>query len=234
MALLRRRRAPDPAPSEPPDREGVDNRNLELLLGFLLREDDDCIDVGANEGRFLWHITRRAPRGRHIAVEPIPELAAQVARSFPDVQVHQCALSDAEGEAEFVQVLDDSGYSGLRERQYPAEFETRRIQVPVRRLDDLVAPDASPAFIKIDVEGGELGVLRGGMETLRRCRPVVVFEHGMGAADRYDTTPEQVWDVLAGDIGLRIFDLDARGPLGRDEFAELYGSGTRWNWVARP
>jgi hypothetical protein len=49
------------------EREGIDNHNLELLLGFLLAEDSNCIDVGANERRFLWHMRQRAPRGRHFA-----------------------------------------------------------------------------------------------------------------------------------------------------------------------
>ena len=65
------------------EREGIDNHNLELLLGFLLAEDSNCVDVGANEGRFLWHMTQRAPRGRHFAWEPVPHLAARLRELFP-------------------------------------------------------------------------------------------------------------------------------------------------------
>ena len=38
---------------------------------------------------------------------------------------------------------------------------------------------------------------------LRRCRPFVVFEHGLGAADCYGARPEQVFDLLS-DCGLRV------------------------------
>lgn len=221
-------------PPAPPDREGLDNRNLELLLAFTLREDTNCLDIGANEGRFLWHIARLAPRGHHVAFEPLPEMAHSLRVNFPGVEVHEAALAAQAGEAEFVRVHDDPGYSGLRERDYPAGFRTERIPVRVERLDDVLDPARPVGFVKIDVEGGELGVLQGGLEMLRRDRPVVAFEHGPGAADRYGTTPEQVWDLLAGEIGLRIFDMDGDGPLDRARFTEVFHSGRRWNYVARP
>jgi FkbM family methyltransferase len=233
---LQARAAPAPAPPEAhvPDREEIDNAHLVLLLGFLLREDSNCLDVGANQGRFLSHMVQRAPRGSHTAWEPIPALAGELSAAFPQVEVRRAALSDETGEADFTLVPEDYGYSGLRERAYPREFRTEKIRVPIERLDDVLDPDYAPTLIKVDVEGAELQVFRGGLETLARNRPAVVFEHGPGAADRYGTAPEAVHDLLAGEIGLRIFDLDATGPLTRDQFAELFASGTRWNYVALP
>jgi FkbM family methyltransferase len=235
-ALARRlaERMPPQAAPAAPDREGVDNRTVELLLGFLLREDSNCIDAGANEGRFLQHMVQRAPRGRHIAWEPVPTLAAHLRTAFPAVELHEAALSDKAGEAEFFVVPEDLAYSGLRERAYPGDYHPTPIRVRTERLDDELPRDYEPALIKIDVEGAELGVLRGGVETIARFRPVVVFETGLGAADRYGTTPEQLHELLCGHAGLRLFDLDATGPLTRDQFAELYASGTRWNFVALP
>src|SRR3954453_20830755 len=151
------------------DREGIDNHNLELLLGFLLAEDSNCVDVGANEGRFLWHMTQRAPRGRHIAFEPVPHLAARLRELFPGVEVHDAAVGDAAAEeTRFVVVKNDPAYSGLRERDYPEGYETEEIRVRVERLDSELPPDYVPTLIKIDVEGAELGVLRGAVETIRR------------------------------------------------------------------
>ncbi|TAM86504.1 MAG: hypothetical protein EPN43_10485, partial [Jatrophihabitans sp.] len=64
------------------EREGKDNRHLELLLGWLLRHDSNCIDVGAHEGRFLSHMVNRSPDGQHLAWEPIPHLAQQARKTF--------------------------------------------------------------------------------------------------------------------------------------------------------
>jgi FkbM family methyltransferase len=233
-AVARRLNERAPAAAEPFDREAADNAHLELLLGWLLREEDNCVDVGANQGRFLWHFRRRAPRGRHVAFEPIPALVAQLRETFPEVDVHHAAVSDRAGEAEFVLVLDDNAYSGLRERSYPADYRTERIVVPLERLDEALPSGYVPRLIKVDVEGAELQVFRGGIDTITRHRPVIAFEHGAGAADAYGTHPEDVWDLLAGEARLRLFDLDARGPLGRDDFVHVCGTGECWNYLALP
>jgi FkbM family methyltransferase len=231
--LGRREDAPA-APPEPLPREGIDNRAMELLLGFLLTEDANVVDVGANEGRFLYQACMRAPRGRHYAWEPVPHLAAHLRETFPQVEVHDAAVGDtATDETTFVLVKDDPAYSGLRTRDYPGAYETEEIRVRVERLDDELPADYVPAVLKIDVEGGELGVLRGGAETILRHKPLIVFEHGRGAADHYGTTPEAIHDLVCGDFGLRLFDMDAKGPLSREQFVDLFWSGTRWNWLAR-
>jgi hypothetical protein len=56
-------------------------------------------------------------------------------------------------------------------------------------------------MIKIDVEGAELLLIRGARETIAKNKPVIVFEHGLGGADSYGHTPEQVFDLLI-DCGL--------------------------------
>jgi FkbM family methyltransferase len=217
------------------DREATDNRNLELLLGFLLREDSNCVDVGANQGRFLAEMVARAPRGRHVAFEPLPQLAAGLRKAFPDVEVHEAAVADVAGSAEFVAVAEDPAYSGLRERRYPdADWHTERIPVRIEVLDEQLPADYVPTLIKIDVEGAELGALRGALGTIRRHRPYVVFEHGLGASERYGTTPEMVHALLCDEAGLRIFDMDATGPLSIEQLAAHFHAGTRWNFLAMP
>ncbi len=236
--VAERLNGPPPASSSPlsaaDSRETADNRHLELLLGWWLRHDSNCIDVGANEGRFLSHMVARAPQGRHFAFEPIPDLAELVRATYPQVNVHCAALYDEPGEAEFVFVPEETGYSGLRERSYPRAFETQRLTVRLERLDDVLPIDYAPDVMKVDVEGAELGVFRGALETLKRHQPLVIFEHGLGAADRYGTTPEAVHDLLVGEVGLRLYDFDAIGPLSREQFSERFNAGSHWNFVALP
>jgi FkbM family methyltransferase len=221
------------APSAGETRDLLDNRHLRVLLAASLRANSNCVDVGASIGGVLGEMLRVAPEGRHIAFEPIPELARRLEERFPTVDVRQVALSDHSGRERFVHVTSRPAFSGLRERSYPGPQQLEYIEVDVAPLDDLLEPSCVPTLIKIDVEGGELGVLQGATRTVARHRPLVVFEHGAGAADHYGTRPEQVWELLVDELGLRIFDLDGNGPYGEGEFGESFYAGERWNYLAR-
>jgi FkbM family methyltransferase len=214
-------------------RDRRDNEALKLLVAATLAPDSSGIDVGANEGRVLDEIVRVAPAAHHIAYEPIPSLAAELARRFAAVDVRCAALSDEEGEVEFVHVKSRPGYSGLRERPYPGREEVERIQVHVERLDDVLPEGFKPSLVKIDVEGAEGKVLAGAIETLERHRPFVVFEHGKGASPIYGTTPADIYALLVERARLRIFDMDGAGPYSRAQLEQTVELGTHWNFFAR-
>jgi FkbM family methyltransferase len=213
-------------------REDIDNEHLRLLCAFLLAADANCIDVGANEGGMLADFSTLAPNGRHIAFEPLPHLYEGLVTQYPDVDVRNVALSDHSGTATFTHVKTLSGYSGFRPRTYPAPQDLEEIEVRVDTLDDSLPPGYHPTLIKIDVEGAELQVLRGGLRTIAEHKPIIVFEHGLGAADHYGTTPTDVHDLLCKEAGLRVFDLDGNGPYERGSFEEAFYANRCWNFVA--
>jgi FkbM family methyltransferase len=208
----------------------TDEKNLRLLLAFVLRPDSNCLDVGANRGHILREMRRLAPAGHHVAYEPLPHLSAQLVRRFPEVDVRQRALSNEAGETTFVHVQGKEAYSGLKERRYPHQVQTETIPITTERLDDHLPDGWLPDFVKIDVEGATGLVLQGAVETLRRAKPVMTFEHGRDAAGLYGVPDEDIYGLLIGDIGLRLFDMDGEGPLDLPQFKE--GLATRWNWVA--
>jgi FkbM family methyltransferase len=218
------------APEVRRDRE--DNELLLVLLAEVLEPDSNCVEVGAHEGAILAEMVRLAPRGRHVAFEPLPALARSLAERFPTVDVRNTAVSDAAGEAGFVHVATRPGWSGFRQRPYPGDERIERITVRTERLDDVVGERV--ALIKIDVEGAELGVLEGARATLARDRPVVVFEHGLGSADHYGTTPRDLWRVLVDGAGLEIGGLDGDGPYTLERLERVYERRERVNFVARP
>jgi FkbM family methyltransferase len=208
------------------------------VMRRVLTDGSNCLDVGAHSGSILRVMLSIATHGRHMAFEPLPHFAAELRRDFPQVQVYEVALSDTSGDTTFEYVVSNPAYSGLRRRQYdrPNE-EVQTIRVPTARLDDLIPNDLSVAFIKIDVEGGELQVLRGGLATLRRCRPFVVFEHGRGAAESYGTTPAAVYAVFA-QCGLQVSLMQrwlaGKPPLTRSEFIEHFDRARDFYFLAHP
>ena len=217
-------------------RDQDDLDNIRRLLAFSLATDSNCVDVGANRGTVLAEMQRFAPNGHHVAFEPLPHLSKLLGRAFPGVEVHEAALSNRTGKADFAYVHGTSeGWSGLVFRPLPTgeKAEVEHIEVQLAVLDDVLAPTYHPSVIKIDVEGAEQQVLEGAMRTLKRHRPIVVFEHGLGSANAYGTEPLDIHRLLCGDAGLRIFDLDGLGPYTLAEFERTYYSGERVNFVAR-
>lgn len=72
-------------------------------------------------GTLLREIIRIAPRGRHIAVEPLPHLASTLRTVFPTVEVHEIAVSDHTGREMFIHVENDPAY---RSKLGQITFET--------------------------------------------------------------------------------------------------------------
>ena len=139
-----------------------------------------------------------------MAFEPNPELAATLQERFPTVTIHEVALSDTPGRSEFHLLTQLPAQSGLLRR--PTDRPSDEQVIDVRRGDDRppAAGHRRIDLIKIDVEGAEVNVLRGARRTLRRWQPVVVFEHGVRTSKPYGTTPEMLFDLLAG-VGLNVF-----------------------------
>lgn len=216
------------------------DRQTAAVIARVLDSHSCCVDVGCHKGQILDLMLARAPEGRHYAFEPIPHMCMRLRgkyRSLPNVEIHELALSDAPGATTFQHVVTNPGYSGLLRRRYDRPDE-EVVEIPVRmaRLDDIVPADVAVTLIKIDVEGAELQVLRGGLETLRRSRPCVIFEHGQGG-DAYGTRPEQVYDLFR-DCGLRISLMEgwlaspATNALSREQFVQEYDLARNYYFMA--
>jgi FkbM family methyltransferase len=153
------------------------DRQTIAIATRVLSECGNSIDIGAHDGSILKALTKLSPTGSHWAFEPIPNLAKQLRKRFPNVTVQQVALSDYTGTAEFRLIPGAAAYSGLLARpEVEAGQEVQLLTVDVRRLDDFIPEEMPISFVKIDVEGAEAAVLRGAFRLLQRHKPVVVFE----------------------------------------------------------
>jgi FkbM family methyltransferase len=212
------------------------------VMQRVLCTTSNCIDVGAHSGDMLRELVRIAPKGVHYAFEPLPELFAGLQSQYADlknVKLFNVVLSDQSGVTKFQHVLSNPAYSGIRKRTYPRDIEkVEEIEVHQVTLDELIDDDIQIDFIKVDVEGAEMFVFRGARRTIRRCQPIIVFEHGVGAADHYDTQPGDVFDLLCGECSLQIHVMydwlkhDASTPLTRDQFTDQFFSCRNYYFVA--
>ena len=209
------------------------------VMRRVLRPDSNAIDIGAFEGAMLRHILRFAPRGRHLAFEPLPGRAEKLQRAFPTARIYPYALGRYPGETLFHHVVRYPALSGLMRRiDLESSEDVREEQVTVETLDRMVPREETIAFVKMDVEGGEFDVFRGGILTLCKSRPVIVFECGLGGADSYGAGPGEIFDLVTGAIGLRLSLLDAwlsgRDPLSRSAFVGQFERSINFFFIAHP
>ncbi len=219
---------------------GYDLQTKKILRQYL-KEDSNCIDVGCHKGEILELMLAAAPKGQHQGFEPIPAMALALRQNFKqytNCTIQTLALSNEKGTADFNHVVSNPSYSGLKKRAYDREGEVdETITVNVERLDDVLPPDHRVDLIKIDVEGGELGVLQGATRILKTYKPIVIFEHGLGASDFYGSTPGQVYAVLAKaglSISLLKDFLGGKPPMTEAEFIRQFEERLNYYFVASP
>jgi len=92
-------------------------------------------------------------------------------------------------------------------------------------------------FIKIDVEGAELEVLRGAEQTIKRNKPYIIFEHGIGAAVHYGTGPDDIFNFFSGcemKISLLKDWIRNKKELTRDSFSKQFYKDLNYYFIAYP
>ncbi|MCC5827989.1 MAG: FkbM family methyltransferase [Phycisphaeraceae bacterium] len=162
-----------------------------------LRPGDTLLDIGANHGSFsIVATTQLGAEGAIYAFEPQPRLNALVKRSLNDGpvrcwRVFDCALGAERGTFELFVPLDSSGGASLSAIRQAQLVVGRSIEVQVRTLDEVAREleIRGGVTIKLDVEGHETAVLRGGKAFLARYQPPIICELNRKAMGHADYSP---------------------------------------------
>jgi FkbM family methyltransferase len=165
------------------------------------------VDVGAHVGYFSLKAAKAVgPQGRVLAVEPNPEtlkvLRANVeANRDAMITVYPVACSESDGFLDlFAAARANTGASSLSKANamhYGPVVNS--YHVPTRRLDDLVRDSGVTRvdFVKIDVEGAELLVLKGAVATLDKFHPVLTIEMEPEQLKSMGATTDDVKQLLS-------------------------------------
>jgi FkbM family methyltransferase len=159
-----------------------------------LRAEDTCLDVGGHVGYLSVLMAKIVgPAGKVVAFEPMPD-SFEVLREnvrlnhLENVEMVQAAVGETETELSLVFETSERLSWTPSVIGHSVRGERGSIRVPAVALDTYVETKGlRPRLIKIDVEGAELGVLRGARQTLLKHKPVVVVEvHGPGGEHEHD------------------------------------------------
>ncbi len=153
----------------------------------LLSPQDNVLDLGANIGIMTVQLAWACPKGRIVAVEPVPENFRTLQRiiqhfQLGNVVLKQLALGEENGTLTMkMPVMNGVRMQGLAyvndQRIEGYMGDTDAYEVAVKRLDDMGLLRNFPVnAIKIDVENYEQFVLKGGKMLLARDRPMIYCE----------------------------------------------------------
>ncbi len=187
----------------------------------------DCaIDIGANVGALTLLMARRVSCGGSgvcvgdggcvLAFEPGPPIHARLERNIQlNPSIRDCVrlfpvgLSDMRGVLHWREDTGNRGNGSL--------MNESGVDVEVDTLDHVLSESGVRAvsFIKIDVEGMELDVLRGAVETLKRARPVVYFETLSPFRNRRGYDAFAAIQKLFADLDYGLYDMTSSSRLVR-------------------
>jgi FkbM family methyltransferase len=176
------------------------------------------LDVGANAGQYAVRMRRAGFTGRVVSFEPLSDAFAALERRAagdPRWEARRLALSDTDGTAE-IHVAGNSTSSSLLdmgEQHLASAPESAYVgseQVRTARLDsiwDELAADGERVFLKLDVQGFELHVLRGGEQALGALRGV---QAELALAHLYEG--DSPWREVVDHLEARGFELAGVEP----------------------
>jgi FkbM family methyltransferase len=154
-----------------------EQEELETLFGFLSPlaatfAAATALDVGANIGNHSLYFAERFKSV--VAFEPNPATFSLLQFNLSGVENAEArnrALGATRGSINMAEDALNQGASKIS--------DAGAISIEMTTLDESLAGDVELCFMKLDVEGFEAEVLRGGLQVVRRCQPIVVLEQNL-------------------------------------------------------
>jgi FkbM family methyltransferase len=189
-----------------------ENDNVVIIEKLLSDRPGDVIDVGANVGFFSIFLSKTIPEGKKVlSIEPNPHALELLIKN---IQLNNCSdsiilfegIASSKSSNIILNLID-----GLPEYSSPKNikhlsvknFHTTKLEVQANTIDELVKIyNLSPKFIKIDVEGSELEVIKGCTKTLEKYKPHLLIEIVEYLNDKKQ---ESVVNLLH-DLGYRLYN----------------------------
>ncbi len=171
-------------------------------ISKYLKKDSICFDVGANAGSWSCGLAKWIPDGHIYAFEALPYHAEVLSKTLKILGQKKITIINKAVAAEknhSVQIIrQDSEGTVLKGKNHIAvsgEGAQEMFSIETITLDSFWQEigEKQIDFIKCDVEGFELFVLRGATELIKRCRPVFFNELNAEWCERYDYTTDDIF-----------------------------------------
>lgn len=192
---------------------------IEMILN-LLSYAKSFFDIGANIGLYSLLATKRYPQLSIQAFEPLPRTYDCLLKNIElnkasQITANNLGLSSKPGEFTFY--FEESGSVSASMQNIKDSPLAREVKCPVLTLDSFVLANKHTVdFIKCDVEGAELLVMQGGVETLKRDNPILFLEMLRKWSAKFNYHPNAIIELLS-EIGYQCFTISSPEKLERFE-----------------
>jgi len=169
------------------------------LVKKLVTGNMICLDIGANEGYFTTLMAKQCKYVYSFEAEPrnYAILSANChEQKLDNVTARSVIVSDNDGWGKLYLCIGDyNGADGMH-RIYPSKWcSDIAISVPSITIDKYLEC-AAIDFIKMDIEGSELGALKGMQRMLEKDRPLLLMEFHPPSIEEYGSDPRDVYDFM--------------------------------------
>lgn len=176
-----------------------EQEELKMISRFV-KNDYKILDIGANIGWYSINLARMVPKGLVFAFEPIPKTFNYLKNNImlngiKNVKIYKMGFSDKRDVLQFYFDPKLGGATSLR------NLHEDRIKIKVKcnvfRLDEYYPKLKSRIdFIKCDVEGAELLVVKGGINTIIRNKPIIFLEMLRKWSAKFNYHPDEIINLL--------------------------------------
>lgn len=188
-----------------------------LYLFSIIQPDFTVIDIGANIGFTALNFANQCKNGFVYAYEPNDLSYSKLSRNvslnhFSNLFIFQKGLGELEGIQQLVTL--NRHHSGMNRIQSAASGGLESERVEVVRLDaEVTALNIKKvSLIKIDVEGYELHVIRGALNTIRKFKPILFVELNEENLKQFGQSSETLVNLLR-ELGYRVLDAKTKEVL---------------------
>lgn len=192
---------------------GIQVEPRERLYG-LVQNGWTVLDIGANIGETLLNFGKVNTKGQNIGFEPVPYIFSRLQKNlalnkFNSVSINNIALSDKAETLSFSMPKDkNSGGIRMRKNKHKSDYGADK-EVQAIQLDEYLKenPLKNIHFMKMDVEGFEMNVLKGALATIEKHKPTLFIEVDDMMLRQQETSARELVDFL-GQFGYQILNAD--------------------------
>lgn len=189
------------------DYEKSESRMMENLIG----DGDYFFDIGANIGWYSLNIGMSNRSVRVFSFEPIPKTYQELLGNLKinpskNITAYNFGFSRLSGEFDFYYYPEGSGNASSA--NVTGRLDIEKVKCSVKTLDEFIENSGLHVdFIKCDVEGAELLVFQGGIEVIKRDKPIIFSEILRKWSRKFEYDPNEIFHLLRG-IGYEAFTVD--------------------------